>query len=141
MRGAWIEMTTCALSKRGFYRRSPCGERGLKLTNVRPYSLSHGSLPVRGAWIEMGKSLTSSAFPTMSLPVRGAWIEIPPARHPHPSPHKSLPVRGAWIEIIFHSFSTTLAMSLPVRGAWIEIFPFLDLLHHVKVAPRAGSVD
>ena len=33
-----------------------------------------------------------------SLPVRGAWIEIPQKIN-NPSGSKSLPVRGAWIEI------------------------------------------
>ena len=39
----------------GKTRRSPCGERGLKLLALR---LSNGltqSLPVRGAWVEMPK--------------------------------------------------------------------------------------
>ena len=34
-----------------------------------------GSLPVRGAWIEIGISL-STLYATQSLPVRGAWIEM-----------------------------------------------------------------
>ena len=33
------------------------------------------SLPVRGAWIEIG-FLIIGITPYMSLPVRGAWIEI-----------------------------------------------------------------
>ena len=33
------------------------------------------SLPVRGAWIEIGISL-STLYATQSLPVRGAWIEM-----------------------------------------------------------------
>ena len=58
-------------------RRSPCGERGLKspcrlclLLPVFP------SLPVRGAWIEIGRLMSSAASSAWSLPVRGAWIEI-----------------------------------------------------------------
>ena len=34
------------------------------------------SLPVRGAWIEIG-CITVVAVSFKSLPVRGAWIEIP----------------------------------------------------------------
>ena len=34
-------------------RRSPCGERGLKLEVERVYTNEGRSLPVRGAWIEM----------------------------------------------------------------------------------------
>ena len=33
------------------------------------------SLPVRGAWIEIGSDVLESVEDT-SLPVRGAWIEI-----------------------------------------------------------------
>ena len=36
-----------------------------------------GSLPVRGAWIEIAFS-KHSFLPLLSLPVRGAWIEIYP---------------------------------------------------------------
>ena len=39
-----------------------------------------GSLPVRGAWIEI-VNLAVSAMADMSLPVRGAWIEITSAPH------------------------------------------------------------
>ena len=59
---------------------------------------------------------------TMSLPVRGAWIEIG-ARVSIDSMRLSLPVRGAWIEIyVFVDLSEHLEGSLPVRGAWIEIY-------------------
>ena len=34
-------------------RRSPCGERGLKLHCVHDGLHPAGSLPVRGAWIEI----------------------------------------------------------------------------------------
>ena len=61
-------------------------------------SAESGSLPVRGAWIEISVNRTVSI---------GYW---------------SLPVRGAWIEIITTSKKTgTAPGSLPVRGAWIEI--------------------
>ena len=35
-------------------RRSPCGERGLKLYGLRPCLRAPRSLPVRGAWVEIG---------------------------------------------------------------------------------------
>ena len=34
-------------------RRSPCGERGLKSAGNRGNDAAGGSLPVRGAWVEM----------------------------------------------------------------------------------------
>ena len=36
-----------------------------------------GSLPARGAWIEITRALTLSFMLFWSLPARGAWIEIP----------------------------------------------------------------
>ena len=97
--------------------RSPCGERGLKSpVNSQPQMVM-ASLPVRGAWIEIGIYQTP-AWRKESLPVRGAWIEIPYCERP--DRHKwSLPVRGALIEIL--------------RGKRLKIRP--------RVAPRAGSVD
>ena len=55
-----------------------------------------------------------------SLPVRGAWIEIVLfyACIPHV---RSLPVRGAWIEITKEERKAYTLASLPVRGAWIEM--------------------
>ena len=60
-----------------------------------------------------------------SLPVRGAWIEIQIVSEVGKNDVVSLPVRGAWIEIVLVSrlMSGTWS-SLPVRGAWIEIFRF-----------------
>ena len=40
---------------------------------------SNGSLPVRGAWIEI-KRPKEKRIKLESLPVRGAWIEIPPTK-------------------------------------------------------------
>ena len=53
VRGAWIEIyiwTNKTLSK---FRRSPCGERGLKYNGVSTRFQRLLSLPVRGAWIEI----------------------------------------------------------------------------------------
>ena len=56
-----------------------------------------------------------------SLPVRGAWIEIGVEACVHAF-IGSLPVRGAWIEIFIILLSKIFTdLSLPVRGAWIEI--------------------
>ena len=56
-------------------RRSPCGERGLKCPCVKIVCEVLRSLPVRGAWIEMGEDIHDS-ISFASLPVRGAWIEM-----------------------------------------------------------------
>ena len=55
-----------------------------------------------------------------SLPSRGAWIEIS-TRWTWVVPWASLPSRGAWIEIEEVHVAETVGGSLPSRGAWIEI--------------------
>ena len=53
VRGAWVEIASLmnGASERG--RRSPCGERGLKLLVIRQAERLARSLPVRGAWVEI----------------------------------------------------------------------------------------
>ena len=75
MRGAWIEICNKKIVVILHNRRSPCGERGLKSSRNFWHILGFGSLPVRGAWIEIGKLLGKRRC-GQSLPVRGAWIEI-----------------------------------------------------------------
>ena len=76
-----------------------------------------------------------------SLPVRGAWIEMRVARKMQLRQEKSLPVRGAWIEMSPPLLKSLISTSLPVRGAWIEIIAGTDGVYDITVAPRAGSVD
>ena len=53
LRGAWIEIASHEKVNHGFTRRSPYGERGLKLLIRQPCSHVTTSLPLRGAWIEI----------------------------------------------------------------------------------------
>ena len=76
VRGAWIEMPCPCAWHDGRRRRSPCGERGLKLPPSSPLRQRHKSLPVRGAWIEIYTVAQLYTYAQSSLPVRGAWIEI-----------------------------------------------------------------
>ena len=163
VRGAWIEMLSVVVlmlgrmcrspcGERGLkyaqrhqahpsaWRRSPCGERGLKSPPLCYRFSRRKSLPVRGAWIEIGKAARLAHQPS-SLPVRGAWIEIVRSCRAL-YPRQSLPVRGAWIEMR-SGFSAPRfqSRSLPVRGAWIEIPGMRVLPCFGGVAPRAGSVD
>ena len=70
-----------------------------------------------------------------SLPVRGAWIEIS-CVIVQPKTTASLPVRGAWIEIWYMDGQTYTAGSLPVRGAWIEILVVLVVVRsHARRSP------
>ena len=126
--------------------RSSCGERGLKSPPLDGNRRLVQSLPVRGAWIEMEKLPTSSAFPTSRSPCGERGLKfcclmsscVPARRSPcgerglkwllgslHSAvARSSLPVRGAWIEMPrCASICPAPAPSLPVRGAWIEIFP------------------
>ena len=65
------------------------------------------SLPVRGAWIEIGRDSEALRRAGWSLPVRGAWIEMPPLAEPK-ALQGSFPVRGAWIEIMDEQSGTLL---------------------------------
>ena len=78
------------------------------------------SLPTRGAWIEITTTITGSRV-SRSLPTRGAWIEMPgrwsslqtsPGRSPHGE--RGLKSHG-------QVFVGEAGESLPTRGAWIEI--------------------
>ena len=64
-------------------RRSPCGERGLKYKPKVAQFNFYGSLPVRGAWIEIAQPEIYTAC-LSSLPVRGAWIEMTADAHGTP---------------------------------------------------------
>ena len=48
----------------------------MKFRRNQPGGIAIESLPVRGAWIEMDGTSSSTVTPETSLPVRGAWIEI-----------------------------------------------------------------
>ena len=47
-------------------RRSPCGERGLKSRTSTGYVRRDASLPVRGAWIEIGSDDAPSPKETVA---------------------------------------------------------------------------
>ena len=61
---------------RGKARRSPHGERGLKLDQGVGSVELVTSLPSRGAWIEIVLGRRLDMPEALSLPSRGAWIEI-----------------------------------------------------------------
>ena len=54
VRGAWVEISA-EEAVEAAVGRSPCGERGLKLSDVQNAVGSIASLPVRGAWVEIDK--------------------------------------------------------------------------------------
>ena len=77
VRGAWVEIAATVQRSSSGVRRSPCGERGLKLSVARWRSGTPPSLPVRGAWVEISQ-LWCRGLWLPSLPVRGAWVEMAP---------------------------------------------------------------
>ncbi len=118
-RGAWIEIIYNSFFAGQVVRRSPRGERGLKLANMNITfdDCCRSPRGERGLKSRKGKSRRSARNP--SLPARGAWIEI-------------VYVRACWLSEI---------PSLPARGAWIEIPIYVFIIFLPIVAPREGSVD
>ena len=78
------------------------------------------SLPVRGAWIEMGANFCIRGRKRRRSPCGERGLKYCP-RFPCKKNLLSLPVRGAWIEITSYIMRAIWILSLPVRGAWIEI--------------------
>ena len=56
LRGAWIEIGVEFCNEIYAASRSPCGERGLKLSGIENTTQRDASLPLRGAWIEISSS-------------------------------------------------------------------------------------
>ena len=126
-------------------RRSPHGERGLKLQLCQLVQRQRQSLPPRGAWIEItirperpsawwgrsphgerglksGVAGKDVVLILRSLPPRGAWIEIAfpglcclEAIRRSPHGERGLKWYNGWRQELLRK------MSLPPRGAWIEI--------------------
>ena len=162
VRGAWVEMrilrtlSTSGLSRspcgerglklytthrpRHLPRRSPCGERGLKfLSSVRARHGGRGSLPVRGAWVEILLRCKNRVNVGGRSPCGERGLKFPAYRRT-PLRVQSLPVRGAWVEIDIYTAEKDYLPSLPVRGAWVEIEGWKTQCVTCIVAPRAGSV-
>ena len=128
-RGAWIEISLKRLKTNMLACRSPHGERGLKFHQVDGHAAYHSRSPhgERG----LKSSLTAWKHrKTGSLPTRGAWIEIFYQSKSREARRTSLPTRGAWIEIFSQSKSREARRtSLPTRGAWIEIINLIIQTH------------
>ncbi len=82
--------------------------------------LRRGSLPVRGAWIEM-VIVRFSRDSVSSLPVRGAWIEIQIGRGKWLAYARRSPCGERGLKLVRKAQAPEYERSLPVRGAWIEI--------------------
>ena len=159
-RRAWIEIIWRTASS-ACLRRSPHGERGLKLPVVEDASAClrrspHGerglkcqidveecgkrmSLSSRRAWIEI-PSLRQATIVAQSLSSRRAWIEIRSSLVSTPD-EPSLSSRRAWIEITLRLKTVILFSSLSSRRAWIEISRNTKSRTMATVALLTESVD
>ena len=121
-----------------------------------------GSLPSRGAWIEIimhhvppacarvaplagsvdrNSSREKDGCPGLVAPLAGSVDRNHQAATLAATVKPSLPSRGAWIEIPIPQRRRRRSTSLPSRGAWIEITKPTTSCRASAVAPLAGSVD
>ena len=77
-----------------------------------------------------------------SLPSRGAWIEIAAASHGFCGRARSLPSRGAWIEMLYAAFCGIAGLRVaPLAGSVDRNRLRMMYPSSMPVAPLAGSVD
>ena len=98
VRGAWIEMLSALSRSAGAFRRSPCGERGLKFSGCAVPASGTSRSPCGERGLKCMISLTASIASTCRSPCgeRGLKCQLIIQRH---QVNQSLPVRGAWIEM------------------------------------------
>ena len=140
IRGAWIEIALiCGVSKRN-RRRSPSGERGLKLRRVALRGDGVGRSPSgeRGLKYVLGHRRRVEAG---SLPIRGAWIEIKTCNARSGQTCSRSPSGERGLKWHGRRKHRSKRWSLPIRGAWIEIRKSANCVLSHKVAPHPGSVD
>ena len=100
--------------------RSPYGERGLKFIGDMALQKDVVSLSLRRAWIEICCiNIIDDSFRSLSL--RRAWIEIARTWEPTRRPDGRSPYgeRGLKSRLALHR--PTARLSLSLRRAWIEI--------------------
>ena len=71
---------------------------------------------MQGAWIEIACNAIITERWTLSLPVQGAWIEMGENVHDAIS-FASLPVQGAWIEIFISAAEGSSNRVAPRAGS------------------------
>ena len=136
-RGAWIEICYDIGTKQNTTRRSPHGERGLKLR----YFAQTFTLPGRSPHGERGlKFFGHSRISVRSCRSPHGERGLKSAPIPHPDTYGwSLPPRGAWIEIALYRRRSRQGWSLPPRGAWIEILSDFQILSKVGCRSPHGE--
>ncbi len=137
--GAWIETFRTGTTPAIAFRRSPCGERGLKLPDELLSEISAGRSPCGERGLKRCFRQPTAPHKSRSpcgergLKQVDTFQDSPCAR--------SLPVWGAWIETCRPSTGIARHWSLPVWGAWIETASLALNQPEPGVAPRVGSVD
>ena len=120
--------------------RSPHGERGLKSALRYAQDTDTRSLSSRRAWIEIVRRGPSHLYCNRSLSSRRAWIEIVNVCYLFAG-DGSLSSRRAWIEIRTNRRLRCRDQSLSSRRAWIEIRQGSRLQEGRHVALLTESVD
>ena len=75
MRGAWIEIYPFGFNLKRFSRRSPCGGAWIEMNIAGCPGLTAWSLPMRERGLKCQSGDRVLQYPR-SLPMRGAWIEM-----------------------------------------------------------------
>ena len=103
--------------------------------------IEEGSLPVRGAWIEMALEVRAADDHVGRSPCGERGLKW----HDYWSVADGLPRRSPCgergLKLLAAGWLLARSASLPVRGAWIEINSPNKRHAPAHVAPRAGSVD
>ena len=163
VRGAWVEMGAPKISTRSVFCRSPCGERGLKFhrftadddrfrrspcgeRGLKYFALvarfcASGSLPVRGAWVEIIKGLVTINGLQRRSPCGERGLKCASGTRDRLPDRRSLPVRGAWVEIFYSLISELVsACRSPCGERGLKLNLYGQRCSKERVAPRAGSV-
>ena len=97
------------------------------------------SLPVRGAWVEMGSAAKSSGHSACRSPCGERGLKLHSLVEVHGTDRRS-PCGERGLKSLAYVGNRYATTSLPVRGAWVEIKSAMRLGNSEEVAPRAGSV-
>ena len=107
VRGAWIEIKSSPPGFRRLARRSPCGERGLKLTFSSTFADLLGRSPCGERGLKSSAQCGCCRGRCGRSPCGERGLKFKSRRYPQRN-RGSLPVRGAWIEM---SGDTTMRVS------------------------------
>ena len=120
--------------------RSPCGERGLKWLLEESYQRENRRSPCG----ERGLKSPAASLPRLragSLPVRGAWIEICFYLSQFFRPFRRSPCGERGLKSLKHIEAIISAGRSPCGERGLKSVALQERYQYQVVAPRAGSVD